>query len=170
MVWQWDVCAGEFTVLGITIVTPIVCVTKWPEWVLLSRSSWNFANPLLNYNNRNWFRTEPCSMLCGDSCGHLTARGSHMFRVEAFATGIKIESWDQSPFGGPIKGSRWPPNCQIKKKAQLQFDLWPLKIKWSRAWEREQSSNQVHFLWLQMLQQATVTTPWSASLLYGICA
>ena len=36
---------------------------------------------------------------------------TYMSRVEAFATGIKIESSDQSPLGGPIKGSRWPPNC-----------------------------------------------------------
>ena len=31
---------------------------------------------------------------------------TYMSRVEAFATGIKTESSDQSPFGGPIKGSR----------------------------------------------------------------
>ena len=29
-----------------------------------------------------------------------------MSHVEAFMTGIKIESSNQSPFGGPIKGSR----------------------------------------------------------------
>ena len=38
------------------------------------------------------------------------ARGSHMSCVEAFVTGIKIESSHQSPFGGLIKGSRWFPN------------------------------------------------------------
>ena len=31
---------------------------------------------------------------------------TYMSRVEAFAAGIKIESSDQSPFEGPIKGSR----------------------------------------------------------------
>ena len=31
---------------------------------------------------------------------------TYMSRVEAFATGIKTESSDQSPLGGPIKGSR----------------------------------------------------------------
>ena len=36
---------------------------------------------------------------------------SYMSRVEAFATGIKIESSDQSSFGGLIKGLRWPPSC-----------------------------------------------------------
>ena len=30
---------------------------------------------------------------------------TYMSRVEAFATGIKTESSDQSPLGGPIKGS-----------------------------------------------------------------
>ena len=30
---------------------------------------------------------------------------TYMSCVEAFATGIKIESSDQSPFGVPIKGS-----------------------------------------------------------------
>ena len=57
-----------------------------------------------------------------------------MFRVEAFATGIKLESNDQSPFWGPIK-RWWPPNCsnQRIKNTWLQFDFWHLKIKWSRA-------------------------------------
>ena len=31
---------------------------------------------------------------------------TYMSHVEAFATGIKIESSDESPFWGPIKGSR----------------------------------------------------------------
>ena len=50
---------------------------------------------------------------------------TYMSRVEAFATAIKIESSDQSPFGGPIKGSRWPPNCYKStiKNALLQSDL-----------------------------------------------
>ena len=41
------------------------------------------------------------------SCGS-TNQGvvTCMSRVEAFATGIKTESSDQSPLGGPIKGSR----------------------------------------------------------------
>ena len=36
---------------------------------------------------------------------------TYMSRVEAFATGIKVESSDQSSFWWLIKGSRWPPIC-----------------------------------------------------------
>ena len=44
-------------------------------------------------------------------------------RVEAFVTGIKIESSDQSPFES---WSRWPLNCENQQitNTQLQFDLW----------------------------------------------
>ena len=37
---------------------------------------------------------------------------TYMSCVEVFVTEIKKESSYQSPFGGPIKGPRWPPNCQ----------------------------------------------------------
>ena len=95
---------------------------------------------------------------------------TYMSRVEAFATAIKIESSDQSPFGGPIKGSRWPPNCYKStiKNALLQSDLWPLKIKRSRAsegtikrssilfadqkiWSRSQTLLQVTYKWLPLV-------------------
>ena len=51
--------------------------------------------------------------------------------VEVLATGVKIESSNQRPFWGPIKGSRI---AKIKTHGcNLTFD--PLKIKWSRASE-----------------------------------
>ena len=50
---------------------------------------------------------------------------TYMSHVEVFVTGIKIESSNQSPFGGLIKGCKATselPNHQIRN-AQLQFDL-----------------------------------------------
>ena len=55
-------------------------------------------------------RHQPTSVLDRTNLNTVNSRGSHLYvaRVEAFAIGIKI---DQSPFPGPIKGSRWPPGC-----------------------------------------------------------
>ena len=70
-----------------------------------------------------------------------------MSRVEAFATGIKIESSDQTPFWRPIKGSRWPRAAKINRSrvrsCNLTFDPENQAIKSLR---RERSSNQAHFL------------------------
>ena len=50
-----------------------------------------------------------------------------MFCVEVLATGIKIESSNQRPFGGPIKGSRIAKiNRSRTHRCNLTFD--PLKI------------------------------------------
>ena len=57
-----------------------------------------------------------------------------MSRVKAFATGIKIESSDQSPFVGLIKVT----SELLKSRDQehtAAIDLDPLKIKCSRASE-----------------------------------
>ena len=60
-----------------------------------------------------------------------------MFRVEVLATRIKIESSNQRPFWGPIKGSRITKINQLRTRGcNLTFD--PLKIKSLR---RKQSSN-----------------------------
>ena len=55
-----------------------------------------------------------------------------MFHVEVLATGIKIESSNQRPFWGPIKGSRIAKiNRSRTQGCNLTFD--PLKIKSLRA-------------------------------------
>ena len=55
-----------------------------------------------------------------------------MFHVEVLATGIKIESSNQRPFWGLIKGSRIAKINQSRTHGcNLTFD--PLKIKSSRA-------------------------------------
>ena len=57
-----------------------------------------------------------------------------MSRVEALATGIKIESSNRSPFWGQIKGSRIAKlNKSRTHGCNLTFD--PFKIKHSRASE-----------------------------------
>ena len=64
-----------------------------------------------------------------------------MSRVEVLATGIKIESSNQRPFWGPIKGSRIAKiNRSRTHGCNLTFDL--LKIKCSRASE---GNNQAIF-------------------------
>ena len=64
-----------------------------------------------------------------------------MFRVEVLVTGIKIESSNQRPFWGPIKGSRIAKiNRSRTHGCNLTFD--PLKIKCSRASE---GNNQAIF-------------------------
>ena len=61
--------------------------------------------------------------------------------VEVLATGIKIESSNQRPFWGPIKGSRIAKiNRSRTHGCNLTFD--PLKIKCSRASE---GNNQAIF-------------------------
>ena len=67
------------------------------------------------------------------------------------------------PFGELIKASTdlWTAKKQQIKTTQLQFDLWPLKIKWSRASEGTDQVIKHTFCWSktwlrsQMLQQAT---------------
>ena len=61
-----------------------------------------------------------------------------MSRVEVLATGIKIESSNQRPFWGLIKGSRI---AKIKTHG-CNFTFDPLKIKRSRASE---GNNQAIF-------------------------
>ena len=57
-----------------------------------------------------------------------------MSHVEVLATGIKIESSNQRPFWGPIKGSRIGKINQSRiHGCNLTFD--PLKLKCSRASE-----------------------------------
>ena len=51
-------------------------------------------------------RLQSCKFLKEFCNYHMQGVVTYMSRVEAFATGIKIESSDQSPFGGLIKGSR----------------------------------------------------------------
>ena len=64
-----------------------------------------------------------------------------MSRVEVLATGIKIESSNQRPFWGPIKGSRIAKiNRSRTHGCNLTFN--PLKIKCSRASE---GNNQAIF-------------------------
>ena len=46
-----------------------------------------------------------------------------MSRVEVFATGFKIESGNQSPFGGANQGIKVTSELLKIKNAQLQFDL-----------------------------------------------
>ena len=75
--------------------------------------------------------------------------------IEAFATGIKIESSDQSPFGRPIKGSRWPQNC--KKQVQGHTaTIWPLTLgnQVIKSVRKERWSNQVHFLLIKKLDRS----------------
>ena len=73
---------------------------------------------------------------------------TYMSPVEAFATGIKIESSDQSPFWEPIKGSSPPPNYENQriKNTPLQFDLWPIKNQAIKSFLKGRSSDQAHFL------------------------
>ena len=89
---------------------------------------------------------------------------TYMSHVEAFATGIKIESSDQSPFWGRsrdqgvlraarINGSRMC-GCNLTLDPENQLPIKSLR--------RERSSNQAHFLPIkhfdmqpQTLQQAT---------------
>ena len=61
-----------------------------------------------------------------------------MSHVEALATGIKIESSDQSPFWGQIKGPRIAKiNGSITHRCNLTFD--PLKIKHSASEGNDQA-------------------------------
>ena len=76
--------------------------------------------------------------------------------VEAFATGVKIESSDQSLF--EIQSSDQG-NTSRNKIARLQFELYPEKIEWSRAlgFRRERSSDQAHFYLIKILIQVANT-------------
>ena len=73
---------------------------------------------------------------------------TYMSRVEAFATGIKIESSDQSPFGGPIKDRddlRTAKN-QLSRThgCNVTFDPW-------------KSSDQAHLLPIKKLDRGRKT-------------
>ena len=69
--------------------------------------------------------------------------------VEAFATGIKIESSDQSTFWEPIKGLRGPPNCEDQGSTKI----WPLTHKKSsdQGPQKGRPSDQAHFLLIKNL-------------------
>ena len=87
---------------------------------------------------------------------------TYMSRVEAFVTGIKIESSDQSPFGGANQGIKVTSellkinNQQSKinnqqstiKNQECTTAMWPLTL-WNQAIKslrRVRSSDQAHFL------------------------
>ena len=63
----------------------------------------------------------------------------------------QIESSDQLRFLEPIKGSRWPPNCENQqiKNTWLQFDLWPIKNQAIKRFGREWSSKQACFMMIK---------------------
>ena len=52
-------------------------------------------------------------------CGFTQGVVTYMSCVKAFATGIKIESSNQNPFGGPIKGSMHGVTCRVLYTWQL---------------------------------------------------
>ena len=119
------------------------------------------------------FQSPPCCCCCcccccfskvlsKCQCSALLHQGvvTYMSRVEAFATRIKIQSSDQSPFWEPIKGSRLPPNCDNQMIKNRDSDS-TFKIKQSRAfegmikWSSTLFAYQRSWSWSQMLQQAT---------------
>ena len=55
--------------------------------------------------------------------------------VEAFATGIKIEASDQSPFWGANQGDLWTAKISGSRTHSCNLTFDPLKIKCSRASE-----------------------------------
>ena len=71
-----------------------------PLWYVNMSGCYRFTNHLIN---------------------HILTRGSQL-HVTVFVTKIKIES---SPFGGPIKGSRWPLNCN---NHECVAAIWPLTL------------------------------------------
>ena len=77
----------------------------------------------------------PVGLHCVCMCGYqmCTMLVSYMSRVEAFVTGIKIESSDQTLFESRSRDQGYLRT--VKSKNQLQFDLWPIKIKLPRAFE-----------------------------------
>ena len=85
-----------------------------------------------------------------------------MSRVEAFATGIKIESSNQSPFWGPIKGSKTAKiNGSRTHDCNMTFD--PLKIKCSRAPEGNNQAIKHTFCSLDLGRKRKRLNRWHVS-------
>ena len=117
------------------------CVHDYMPWVRLPGSTNRLA---INQGRLHWESGKEATLCHSnpqkheESCltGTLVLEGvvTYMSRVEAFVTGIKMESSDQSPFWGSIKGSRTDKiNGSRTHGCNLTFD--PLKIKRSRASE-----------------------------------